>query len=291
MGSESESCVDQLLIYVSELNGLIEDFKSGRTNEELCSKARERLHISRTYIEKNLGIIPNHTLKTINDSLRKLELLVEKPKSHIQFRFSSKPSQEPVSSNKNETNISEEPNKKLPSKQHEPHGDKMNCENFFGFRNQTNQSYHLDQEQARNKDISLINLSSCRVTILGLANTVHLRDLKDCLVIVFLATRAITLTNCQNCNFKFVCQQLRINSTKESSLQIFTSARSMLEESSGLKFSCLEFDQLSDIIDAQQRSRLLSEAQFDCDKNNWKCIDDFDWLNANIASKNYSISE
>lgn len=277
MKSESELCVDQLLSYVSELNQSLDKIKTSKSDDDI-KEAKDRIQQCRNFIARNVTIIPSHTLKTANDSLRKLDSLIEKPQ-RCEFKFISKPQD-------NEPKSSDQEIKDNPTK-----SDSCNliCDNFYGFRNQTNQDLCFNDGQADNRDISLIDLESCRVTVLGLANTVHLRNLKDCSVIIFLATRAVTLTNCINCELKIVCQQLRINSTKMTTFQLYTSARTMLEESSNLTFQCLDMNQMDKLIDEPRRSDLLAKAKFEVHKNNWKCIDDFDWLHATIPSKNYTI--
>lgn len=67
---------------------------------------------------------------------------------------------------------------------------------------------------------------------------------------------------------------------------MFTSARSMLESSSELTFKCLNLGETSqrDMMD-----ELFERAKFDKTKNNWRCIDDFDWLSSNVPSKNFKV--
>lgn len=278
MVSESELVVDRLLEIVSKVNKLIENCDK-LPKEEFKIQARSQLIESRKFIKENLSLIPSHTLKTGNESLQKLESLVDKPdKKELQFKFKSNPGT-PKSQPKPPVDIKEH---KIDAAYH--------GESSFGFRGIKGQDLCLDNVDGR--DVGLTDLVDCKVQILGLSNTVHLKNLIDCFVVIFLASRAITVDNCTNCKFEFVCQQLRISNTIGAQFKLYTSARSMLEESTELSFSRLDLDNVaSDKLKPDQINKLMNCAKFDQDHNNWRSIDDFDWLNTRVPSQNYVIHE
>lgn len=267
MATESEKCVDELLIKLSHIDALTPKLE----NDDDIQKGRVILAETQQFVDNNKCIIPAYTLKKVTDSLKNLEMkLSESQKSKLQFKFNF--------SNDRKVEIKSQATP-LVSNDGEPKISKA----FFGFRNVTAQELCLKHDEVDCKDVSLLDLEKCQVKIHGLANTVYIRNLKNTEVEVYLACRAISVINCENCRFKLICQQLRIDSTQSSIFETFTSARSMLESSKELVFKRLNFDDCPDIKD------LLERANFQELLNNWDCIDDFDWLSPNTPSKNFTL--
>lgn len=271
--NESEICVDELLVEIGKLDHLVEELDSNKSAELIC-KARELSSTTQSFINNNKTIIPSYCLKKATDSLKRLESYINEPqKDKLKFRFKSAP----------KARIQDGGTTELPSSISE------DCQLVsLGFQNQANEKLSLDPSNVESKDISLIDLKNCDVNIVGLANTVYIRNLKDTSVTVCLACRAITVVNCNNCQFKLVCQQLRIDATSQSIFKIYTSARSMLESSRELEFQKLNLDTL-DETSPENVKDLFEKAKFDPQRNNWECIDDFDWLSPGTKSKNFRI--
>lgn len=282
MKTESELCVDALLVKTSKIEDLVEKLSSERDDELLC-QARDLYLNTQSFISNNKSLIPSYCLKKVTDSLRKLDSYISEPqKTKLQFKFKSVPKVVAVS-----------PEKSLPLEENDKV--EINLKDsvstpFFGFRDCQGKKLELNELEVESKDISLINLINCDVNIVGIANTIYIRNLEDTSVTVCLACRAIAVINCNNCQLKLICQQLRIDSTSKCTFKIYTSARSMLESSRELEFHRLSLDSLED-KSAEQVRDLLIKANFDEQNNNWKCIDDFDWLSPDSASKNYKIVE
>lgn len=280
MKSESELCVDKLLIQLGKIDNLVEKLISNK-NDELICEARDLSTKTQSFVDNNKSIIPSYCLKKVIDSLKKLEKFIDEPqRAKLKFKFKSAP----------KTDI--EP-KEVSIKESEIisyNGDIELSTASFGFENRSNEKLALEQSDVEAKDISLIDLENCDVNIVGLANTVYIRNLKNTSVAVCLACRAITVINCANCQFELVCQQLRIDTTTQSTFKIYTSVRSMLESSNALEFHNLDLDGI-ERVGHKQVVDLFNKANFDVERNNWKCIDDFDWLSPDTKSKNFSIVE
>jgi hypothetical protein len=284
MVSEKELCVDELLRITSRVDELSQ-ILSTANNSELISESRAMLESTQLYIDNNKPLIPSYILKKAIDSLKRLEKQVDAAnKTSVTFKFNSKPSGSRPSIEK-----------KLSSNS----GPVMNSvestsgKDFCGFRSRTKEDLQIAPEEIESKDVSLVDLLDCSVKVIGLANTLYIRNLQRTTVTVCLACRAITITNCSDCTFKFVCQQLRIDSTVNCSFTIFTSARSMLESSKQLTFKMLNLDELAsdESIGHERLMEYIKRANFNEHQNNWKCIDDFDWLSPTSPSVNYKVIE
>lgn len=275
--NESELCVDKLLVEIGKMDHLVEKLDSDRDSQLIC-QARNLSSTVQSFIDNYKEIIPSYCLKKATDSLKRLENHINNPQmDKLKFKFKSAP----------KTRVQLQADKTIELSSSIPQDYQTVS---LGFKGRENEKLNLNPSDVETKDISLVDLKNCDVNIEGLANTVYMRNLSDTSVTVCLACRAITVVNCDNCQFKLVCQQLRIDETSRSIFTIYTSARSMLESSRELEFRNLNLDTLGGNSHEQVRN-LFKEANFDPQQNNWKCIDDFDWLSPKNTSKNFSIVE
>lgn len=280
MTSESERCVDELLVKLTKIDQLAMRFDSNR-NDELVANSRSIITETQTFIDNNRTVIPSYTLKKITDSLRRLESRVDEPdKTKLKFKFKTNTTVKHAAIDTSLANC-------------KPAIDalsRLQSLNLCGFKDKQNETLSLKPDDVNSRDVQLINIVDCTVVIHGLANTVYIRDLKNTEVTVLLACRAVTITGCSQCRFKLVCQQLRIDSTLNSTFETFTSTKSMLESSKDLEFKQFDLEK-QDVVPEDQVSELMLQAMFDENRNNWKSIDDFDWLSPDCPSKNFKIVE
>lgn len=273
MSTESEKCVDELLKRLSELDALLRELESTTPDDSHMAKAREQLSTTQSFIDTNQALIPGYCRKKAFDSLKRLENIVNKShESKIKFNFKPK-------SPKQASEVKE------PKQQHQQQGSTFTPVQIttVGFSGKTNENLALNLSEVESKDITLSQLDGCKVDIKGLANTVYISYLKNTMVSVSIACRAVTVKGCTNCEFRLVCQQLRIDSTFDSKFEIFTSARSMLESSDKLEFRRLNLD--------SEARNLMQQNNMGSNSNNWRCIDDFDWLSPNAPSQHYKLVE
>ena len=285
MSTESERCVDKLLVEVNKMDDLSKRLEAEQT-DELIEESRESITRIRTYLANNSAIIPSYIMKKISESLKRLEKQINNwSRSKLKFKFKTN-SSEPNPSG----STVDAPSSKTKDSDAIKTRPAIVTSNFLGFQNRNNEHLSLGGTEVESKDVGLVGLNNCTVTIVGLANTVYIRDLTDTSVTICVACRAINVRNCSNCKLKLICQQLRIDSTTGSEFTIFISARSMLEASTDLKFRELKLEDLykGDVTEEQVRD-LLKMAEFNVKQNNWKCIDDFDWLSEEVPSRNYKL--
>lgn len=285
MTNESEKCVDELLAKVVQLNKLAELLETN-ASEQNVQQAWSLVADTNLLIDNNRSIIPGYCLKRACEALRTLTLKLEKPcKEELQFKFKSfSSSKQPGSTGKIERQNENQPGEISPKAV-------IPSANIFGFQNKSDETLSLSGAEVEFKDVSIVRLRNCDVEVRGLANTIYMNSLTDTRVSIYLASRSITVKDCENCKFKLICQQLRIDSTKSCEFEIFTSARSMLESSQGLVFKPLDISSLGDVQQTSQSDNLMERVKFDPKQNNWRCIDDFDWLSTEVASKNFTLVE
>lgn len=237
-------------------------------------EARKAVKDIENYICNNSAIVPPYFLKLAQDEVRQLEAFIHQP---VGFKFKKK-----TDSPKKESE-EKAPTKDDPSPS-EVEPESSDAAPSFGFKSKSDETLILSNDQVDGKDISLVDLKKCSIEIKGCANSVYIKNLVSCEVKIGLASRAILMADCTDCQFVLICQQLRIDSSNDCTFELYISSRAMLENSKNLSFRCLRWT-----FDGMEE--LLKRVNFQADNNNWKQIDDFDWLSKDTKSKNFKLLE
>lgn len=278
--SESQRCVDEVLFMMTSINNLVERLTEKKeADEQLVQQSREMLDKTQHFIDEHKLLIPAYSLKKVSDSMRLLENHLNSAAS-IKLKFKFRPTHSHVLPQTQSTSTTSNSVVQSPLR--------SNTDMFYGFKDQTGATLTLDIDRSEARDVSLVNLVDCTVRIIGNANTIYINSLTHTSVTVCLAKRAIRIIDCKFCQFNLICQQLRIDSTRECDFSIYTSARSMLETSGDIKFAPLKLDKIID-CNIELINELMRDNNFNWIDNNWRCIDDFDWLVPGSPSKNYQL--
>lgn len=149
-----------------------------------------------------------------------------------------------------------------------------------GFKNRTNENLILSEDQTLSKDIALDMLSNCNVFICGLPSTVRVSLLSSCKIFAC-ANTSIFVENCKDTIFMCASQQLRIHDTVATDFYIYVTSSAIIENCKQLRFAPL-------LLDSPLIKRSFEMANFNETNNNWKIINDFDWLSSYESSPNWS---
>ncbi|XP_050423246.1 tubulin-specific chaperone C-like [Adelges cooleyi] len=153
-----------------------------------------------------------------------------------------------------------------------------------GFKNRSNEVLKLEEDQTFSKDIVLEKLDNCKVCIYGIPSTVHMSSLKNCKIFAFAST-SIFVDDCKNTILTCASQQLRVHDTKLCDFYIYVVSTAIIENCKDLRFGPL-------LLNSPTIEKCFESTAFDRNKNNWKLINDFDWLSSYEPSPNWTeISE
>eukprot|EP00039_Didymoeca_costata_P020701 m.342146 g.342146 ORF g.342146 m.342146 type:complete len:273 (-) comp21024_c0_seq1:171-989(-) len=149
-----------------------------------------------------------------------------------------------------------------------------------GFADMQDKTIELNQEEANDKDIELLNLSKCEVTIRGHPGSLHVKNLKDCTVNIGPISRSILLFDCENCTFQIASQQIRIHSSRECTFYIHVTSGAIIEDCKELQFGAYTwvYDGLDDDY---------VHSNLDRNNNKWDKVEDFYWQNPTLPSPNW----
>lgn len=153
---------------------------------------------------------------------------------------------------------------------------------FFGLTNRKNETLIMVQEEIYKKDVSAENLENCIVKLFGSPSTLHLSGLKDCHVFTGPVSTSIFAENCQNCTFVIACQQLRLHASQNINIYLYVTSRAIMEDCNEIKLA--PYNWSYEKIEQDFENSGLNQSV-----NNWQCVDDFNWLNVEKHSPNWSV--
>jgi len=125
-------------------------------------------------------------------------------------------------------------------------------------------------------------LENSVIEIYGAPNTLRVNNLLNCKVFSGPITTSIFINKCENCTFNIACQQLRVHSTTNCDIYLHVSSRAIIEDSSKLRFSAYNWS-----YNGIEEHFIASN--LDPQQNNWKQIDDFNWLSTDKPSPNWAL--
>ncbi|KAF4524621.1 hypothetical protein B566_EDAN013872 [Ephemera danica] len=153
-------------------------------------------------------------------------------------------------------------------------------DNSCGFADKEDQDLSLTEEELEGKDVVLSGLIRCKVQLPGTPSTLHMTGLRGCQVLVGPVTTSVFIDDCSDCTFAFPCQQVRIHNTKHCQFYVHVTSRSIIEDTTQVFFAPFNWDY--DNIDKH-----FEIAGLDRNRNNWNCVDDFNWLAIDMPSPNW----
>lgn len=263
----------------AKLNSLSENVDkvavAGRFND-----VSEKLLTLQKYVSDSAGFLPSYTLHRAQDILRELrneinnqrEIYMPKKK----FGFKSRQKTKIDNSVKEPSNDNIKPEIDGVIKTNHQFSDTL------GFWNKKGETLELSYEKSKLKDIDLSNLENCTINIVGHPSALRMKGLIDCKIYCGPVSQAVFINECFDSEFHVACQQLRIHSTSNSNFYIHVTSKAIIEDCENVGFSTYDFKY--DNIEKH-----FEEAHLNMTINNWRDVDDFDWLKLDEQSPNWYI--
>ncbi|XP_045123933.1 tubulin-specific chaperone C-like [Portunus trituberculatus] len=159
--------------------------------------------------------------------------------------------------------------------------DELADQQFFGFRNETGRTLTVDPEELIGRQLNLHNLVDCTIIALGSPSAIQAASLDRCTVLVGPAARSAFIKDCHHCTFVLAGQQMRVHNTLDSDLYIHVTSAAIIEGCQRVRVAPYNLA-YPDLDQHYLTSGLNTNI------NHWDKLDDFDWLNENEASPNWS---
>jgi len=259
---------------LKEINDMLTGIENNSYETALFQEILQKIYELQEFLNDSKTFLPAYNMKKCSNEIKEItkcyEEMHEKLLPKKKFAFGKRSTKPVVKAKAKDT--------------FEPINESKVYKEDCGFKNRSNENLKLTEDQTFSKDIALDVLNNCNIFICGLPSTVHVSSLSSCKVFTCAST-SIFVENCKDTIFVCASQQLRIHDTVATDFYLYVTSSAIIENSKQLRFSPLSLN--SALI-----NKSFEMANFKESTNNWKIINDFDWLSSYEPSPNWcEISE
>ncbi|XP_030050468.1 tubulin-specific chaperone C [Microcaecilia unicolor] len=236
-------------------------------------EAALRLQQLRKFLSDSVRFLPSYDLRQAQETLHKLQGALNdsrdrlKPKKKFAFKCRKKEASAPPSSSS-----SAGPAAVAPEAAPVPSG-------LIGLECETLVKGAAEVEK---RDVLLSDLRNCTVKLLGSPSALHVRHVRDSRVLCGPVATSVLVDGCSGCVLAFPCQQLRAHDTRDTKVYVQVTSRAIVEDCSGIQFAPFSWSY-------EGMDRDFEISGLDRSRNNWREVDDFNWLVRDVQSPNWSI--
>ncbi|XP_059387234.1 tubulin-specific chaperone C-like [Carassius carassius] len=151
-----------------------------------------------------------------------------------------------------------------------------------GFSNADSQVLIKQAEEIQQRDVLLSHLTNCKVRLYGCPSTVHIKNVRGCEILSGPVSSSVFVDQCTDSTLSFPCQQLRTHNTTATRIYLHVTSRAIIEDCHGVQFAPFAWS-YPGIEDH------FKVAGLDPNRNNWREVDDFNWLAAGTPSPNWTV--
>lgn len=254
---------------LSEINDMFTSLEGNKVKSDHFQDILHKIGELQEFLNDSKTFLPAYNMKKcsneIKDLTKRYEQMHEKLLPKKKFTFGKRPTNPQVKA-------------KVEDK-FEPINNLAVYKEDYGFKNRSNENLKLTEDQTFSKDIALDVLNNCNVFICGTPSTVRVSSLSSCKIFACAST-SIFVENCKNSVFVCASQQLRIHDTVTTDFYIYVTSSAIIENCKQLRFAPLT-------LNSPLLEKYFKMADFDESNNNWKVINDFDWLSSYESSPNW----
>jgi len=228
----------------------------------------QKINELQEFLNDSKTFLPAYNMKKCSNEIKDItkcyEQLHEKLQPKKKFTFGKRPTKSVV---------------KPKEDRFEPINESKVYKEDYGFKNRSNENLILTEDETFSKDIALDVLTNCNVIICGTPSTVRVTSLSTCKIFACAST-SIFVENCKDTIFVCASQQLRIHDSIATDFYIYVTSSAIIENCKQLRFAPLT-------LNSPLLKKSFEIASFDESNNNWKIINDFDWLSSYEPSPNW----
>lgn len=268
--SEKQSCIETLINNSPKLP------KSDLPNH-FNYISKEILTLQK-YVSASTIFLRHYDLKKCQDILQELsakakdyeEELLPKKKFGFKNKVKPKPIQKNVNGNNKYDEVDSNPISRL-------------IEYSCGFFHKQNETLTMTNTEIFKKDVSVEHLENCIVIFKGSPSTLHLNHLKNCKIFSGPVSTSVFAENCVNSTLVIACQQLRLHSSNNVNIYLHVTSRAIMEDCKEIRIAPYNWHY-------EEIENDFENACLDISVNNWRSIDDFNWL-SDKHSPNWRVIE
>ncbi|RIA98657.1 tubulin binding cofactor C-domain-containing protein [Glomus cerebriforme] len=135
-------------------------------------------------------------------------------------------------------------------------------------------------------DFHLSSLQNCFINLVSKSITIgaiHIKGLKNCVILAGPVNSSILIYDCENCVFVVACHQFRMHTSKQMIIYLHATSHPIIEDCDKIKFApyTLSISGLDEMFEA---------AKLDQKNNKYDTVEDFNWLRQQ-ASPHWNLLE
>ena len=234
------------------------------------------------FISDSLSFLPNYDVRRAQEIvkeiriqvLEKRETLMPKKKFTFKCRQRLTPS---VKSQSRSTSCDDSTKKEVSGTQQTA---PAATSSMVGFSDQFDETLTLSDAECSGKDINISNINNCTVYMKGSPTAVRFNKVMNSRIYCGPVSRSVFVNDCIDSELHLACQQLRIHTTINSKFYIHVTSKAIIEDCEELGFADYDFVY-------ENRDRHFSASGLSRETNNWKDVDDFNWLKLDEPSPNW----
>ncbi|CAG8463007.1 8989_t:CDS:2 [Funneliformis caledonium] len=133
-------------------------------------------------------------------------------------------------------------------------------------------------------DFHISNLQSCFINLVCknvIIGAIHIKGLKDCVIIAGPVGSSILINDCENCVLVVACHQFRIHTSKQMNVYLHVTSYPIIEDCNSIKFAPYT-------LSIPGLDKMFEAAKLDQNNNKYDKVEDFNWLRQQ-ASPNWNL--
>jgi len=242
-----------------------------------------RAEILKKYFTENTSFIPNYEVRKAQESISKLNRLMQE-KRDILFpkkKFGFKSKQNMTTLEAAIETASSKVNK--PEQRDSDKIENFNLESSCNIRDLNETNLIKKSDEINGKDIAIVNVKNSTIQLCGNPSVIHVNNVENSVILSGTVTGSVFINNCQKCQVVVPCHQLRIHETQNTHFYINVVSRAIIENCRSVQFAPYNWS-----YPRENSAQKLNDPLETSSVVNWQSIDDFNWLNQNEKSPNWS---
>lgn len=276
--SEYQEIFDSLSSLTKNPSDLEDRVKISAQYDQLNS----RIVILQRYFSENTSFIPTYQVRKAQEHVTQLNRLAQEKREEIfpkkKFGFKTKQkftSLESAIQKAESINTKEEKKSETLS---------FNDANSCMIKDIHGQNFTKLENEINGKDIAIVNCQNSVIQLIGNPSVVQMSNVDSCIILCGPLSSSAFLNNINNSEIVISSHQLRIHDSTDSKFYIHVGSRAIIENCKKLKFAPYAWS-YPKLPQHFEESKLALKTIGDF---NWQAIDDFNWLNQQKSSPNWS---
>ncbi|CAI2162166.1 12720_t:CDS:2 [Funneliformis geosporum] len=133
-------------------------------------------------------------------------------------------------------------------------------------------------------DFHISNLQHCFINLVCtnvIIGAIHIKGLKDCVIISGPVGSSILINDCENCVLVVACHQFRMHTSKQMNIYLHVTSYPIIEDCNIIKFAPYT-------LSIPGLDKMFEAAKLDPNNNKYNKVEDFNWLRQQ-ASPNWNL--